>query len=132
MNLKTLALVGALAALTGLFAIRAADAPATPQPDAAGRRGGQGFRQPGFQNLTPEEQEKFKAASETARKDPKVQAAQEKMTAALKELREATDAAILAADPSVEPILKKLQEAREKARAAGPRGGATDAPKPAQ
>jgi hypothetical protein len=122
MNIKTIALVCTLASLGAPFSIRADDAPATtattaatPRPD--GRRGG-GFRQPGLDALTADEKAKFTAASETARKDPKVVAAQEKLTAAMKESREALDAAILAADPSVEPILKKLQEAREKARAA--------------
>jgi hypothetical protein len=115
MNLKTIVLVCTLASLTAPLSIRAADAPATtPQPE--GRRGG--FRQPGLDSLTADEQAKFKAASETARKDSKVVAAQEKLTAAAKEAREAMDAALLAADPSLEPILKKLQEAREKTRAA--------------
>ena len=76
-----------------------------------------------MQSLPADEQAKFKAAFETARKDPKVQAAQEKAVAAMKESREALDAAMIAADPSVEPIIKKLQEAREKGRAA--RGGGT-------
>jgi len=129
MNLKTIALICSLASIGAPFSIGDDDAPATTTPAATpstatprgeGRRGG--FRQPGFDALTADEKAKFTAASETARKDPKVQAAQEKLTAAMKESREALDAAILAADPTVEPILKKLQEAREKARAA--RGGA--------
>jgi len=119
MNIKTIALVCALASLGAPFSVRADDAPATaaatPRPE--GRRGG-GFRRPGFDALTEDEKAKFTAASETARKDPKVVAAQEKLTAAMKESRETLDAAILAADPSVEPVLKKLQEAAEKARAA--------------
>ena len=129
MNLKTIVLVCSLASLAAPFSLRADEAPAattpsatpsTATPRAEGRRGG--FRQPGFDALTADEKAKFTAASETARKDPKVQAAQEKAVAALKESRDALDAAILAADPSVEPILKKLQEAREKARTG--RGGA--------
>jgi len=128
MNLKTIALVCSLAALTAPFAVRAADAPSTTAPAATpapeGRRGGgrEGGRE--LQSLTPEEQTKYKAAQETARKDPKVKAAQEKMFAAIKESREALDAAMIAADPSVEPLVKKVQEAREKAMAAR-RSGAT-------
>ncbi len=37
------------------------------------------------------------------------------MEAAAKEMPEAMNAALTAADPSVEPILKKLEAAREKA-----------------
>ena len=125
MNFKTIALVCSLASLDAPFSVRADNAPTTPTPATTpqpeGRRGG--FRQPGFESLTPDEQAKYKAASETARKDPKVQAAQEKLAAAVKESRETMDAAMVAADPSVEPIIKKLQEAREKAMAAR-RGGA--------
>jgi len=122
MNIKTLALVAVLASFTGQIALQAADAPAstaTPQPE--GRRGfGGGRGGPGFADLTKEEQDKYRAAAEAAGKDPKVQAAREKMSAAAKELREATDAAMLAADPSLDAIIKKLAEAREKAMANRP------------
>jgi len=73
------------------------------------------MRGPGFDSLSQEEKDKLKAAAEKAQQDPKVKEAREKMEAAGKELREAMTAAEVAADPSVEPILKKLQEAREKA-----------------
>ena len=55
------------------------------------------------------EEDKLKAASEKARQDPKVEAAR------AKEMREAINAALTAADPSMAPILKKLEDAREKA-----------------
>jgi membrane protein involved in colicin uptake len=80
---------------------------------------------PGFSSLPQEEKDKLKAASEKAQQDPKVQAARAKMEAAAKEMREAMNAALVAADPSVEPILKKLEAAREKAMKEGggrPRG----------
>jgi Spy/CpxP family protein refolding chaperone len=123
MNIKTIALVCTLASLGAPFSIRADDAPAktTTTPSTEGRRGGGregGGRQFGLDGLTEEEKAKFLAAQETARKDPKVVAAQEKVTAALKESREALNAAMIAADPSVEAVVKKVQEAREKAMAA--------------
>ena len=92
-----------------------------PRPGGFGLRGGG----PGFESLSQDEKNKLKAASEKAGQDPKVQAARAKMEAAAKEMREAMNAALTAADPSVEPILKKLEEAREKAMKEGggrPRG----------
>ena len=90
--------------------------------DGGGRRGGGagfGMRGPGFDSLTQEEKDKLKAANDKAQQDAKVKEAREKMEASAKEFREAMAAAQIAADPSVEPILKKLQEAREKAQKEG-------------
>lgn len=118
MNLKTIALVCTLASLGALFSVRAGDTQsATPPADAAARRGAL----PEVQKLTPEELAKFKAASEATKKDPKVEAAYQKMNAALQEYRASLEASMIAADPSMESILKKIKEARESARA---RGGA--------
>lgn len=110
---KTLTLAMCLAlSLGGLVSLHA--------QDAGGRRGGGfGQRGPGFDSLTQEEKDKLKAAGEKAQQDAKVKEAREKMEAASKEFREAFNAAQIAADPSVEPILKKLQEAREKAQKEG-------------
>jgi hypothetical protein len=72
---------------------------------------------PGFDSLGPEEREKFVAALEKANDDPAVQAAKEKkweaITAAeramaLEEYRKAMQEAMLKVDPSVAPILEKL------------------------
>ena len=119
MKSLTLAISLALALATQL-PVRADDAPPTrqrPSGDAPRPGGGFGFRGggPGFESLSQDEKDKLKAASEKAGQDPKVQAARAKMEAAVKELREAMNAALIAADSSVEPILKKLEEAREKA-----------------
>lgn len=87
---------------------------------------------PGFSSLPQEEKDKLKAASEKAQQDTKVQAARAKMEAAAKEMREAMNAALVAADSSVEPILKKLEEAREKpmnGRDSRPRGEGEQPPK---
>lgn len=99
--------------LGGLFSLHA--------QDGGGRRGGAGFgmRGPGFDSLSQEEKDKLKAAFEKAAQDSKVKEARAKLEAAIKESREATNAAAIAADPSVEPIIKKLQEAREKAQQEG-------------
>lgn len=113
---KTLTLATCLAlSLGGLLSVHGQDAP------QGGRRGGAGFgmRGPGFDSLTQEEKDKLKAAAEKAAQDSKVKEAREKMEAAMKDFREAMNAAEIAADPSVEPILKKLQEAREKAQKEG-------------
>lgn len=82
-------------------------------PGAGGFRGG-----PGFDSLSQDEKDKLKAAMEKAQQDPKVKEAREKAEAANKEMRDAANAAAIAADPSVEPILKKLEDARAKAHAA--------------
>jgi len=122
MNLKTIALVCAVASLGAPLSVHAADAPtASSQPESAGRSAA--F--PEFSVLTPEEQAKFKAATEATKKDPKLQALQRKVLAAIKELRDGVEASMIAADPSMEPILRKLKEAREKELANG-------APRPAK
>ena len=116
-----LALFACLAlSLGSQFSLRADDAPpARQRPPGDAARGpagpGFGFRVPGMDSLSQEEKDKLRAASEKALEDAKVQAAREKLEAAGKEFRDAMRAAQLAADSSVEPILKKLDEAREKA-----------------
>ena len=124
MKTHTLTLATCLAlSLGGLSSLRADDAPTQrqrpPGGDGAGR--GFGFRGggPGYDSLTQEEKDKLKAASEKAMADAKVKEAREKMEASMKEFRDTMAAAEIAADPSVEPILKKLQAAREKAQQEG-------------
>src|SRR4051794_21336706 len=73
-----------------------------PGPDD--RRGepgpGRGF--PGSDSLTPEEREKLRAAQQKAMQDDSVRIAEAAMRDATRAFREAVDAAILAADPSLE------------------------------
>ena len=119
---KSLTLVTCVAlALGSQLSLRADDAPARRAPGDAPRAPGAGFRGggPGFDSLSQEEKDKLRAATEKAMQDPKVQAAREKMEAAGKDFRDAMQAAQVAADPSIEAILKKLQEAREKAQKEG-------------
>ena len=59
-------------------------------------------------NLSPEERQKLQAAHQKAMQDPAVQTAHEKMRAAHKEFRDAMHAAMLKADPSIQPILNKI------------------------
>ena len=59
-------------------------------------------------NLSPEERQKLQAARQKAIQDPAVQAAHEKMRAAHKEFRDAMHAAMLKADPSIQPILNRI------------------------
>jgi len=115
---RTITLATCLAlSLGGFFVLHAQDA--TPRQRGGG--GGFGFRGggPGFDSLSQEEKDKLRAAAEKAQQDPKVKEAREKMEAAGKEFRDAMAAAEVTADPSVEPILKKLQEARDKAQEGG-------------
>ena len=66
-----------------------------------------------FANFSPEERQKVEAAHQTAMQDPAVQAAHEKMRQARKEFYDTMHAAMLKADPSIQPILDKMPK-REK------------------
>jgi Spy/CpxP family protein refolding chaperone len=92
-------------------------------PEGWGRRG----MMQGLQNLTPEEKEKLKAAREKAMQDPKVQDAQENMKAANEVFRAARKQALLAQDPTLGPILDKL-EAGQKPVLSGSQGGTKTGP----
>lgn len=59
-------------------------------------------------NLSPDERQKLQAARLKAMQDPAVQAAHDKMREAHKQFRDAMRAAMLKADPSVQPILDKI------------------------
>jgi hypothetical protein len=76
----------------------------TDQP-GNGRHGRWGQR---MANLSPQDRQKLEAAQQRAMQDPTVQAAHEKMKAAQKEFRDAMRAAMLKADPSIQPILDKM------------------------
>jgi len=90
--------------------------------------GGPGFghgdgpgRGPGFANLSEAERDKLMAVREKAKADPAVQAAEQKKGAAQspqeraaagEEYRKAMRAAMLKADPSLAPLLDKLEAAK--------------------
>jgi len=95
----------AILAMTFTFPLFAEDPSPVPSPAASGREA-HGDRPAGDQggrpsNLTPEERDKLKAARQKAMEDPKVQEAQ-------KALQEAMKAAMLAADPTIGPLLDKM------------------------
>jgi hypothetical protein len=72
-------------------------------------QGGRGRRwEKHLANLSPEERQKVQAAHRKAIQEPSVQAAREKMRQAHKEFRDAMHAAMLKADPTIQPILSKM------------------------
>jgi hypothetical protein len=76
------------------------------QDDEQGKRGHRWEQ--GLANLSPEERQKLEAAHRQAMQDPAVQAANDKMRQAHQEFRDAVRAAMLKADPSIQPILNKI------------------------
>jgi len=76
--------------------------------DELGGKGKHGHWQQQMANLSQPEREKLKAAHQKAMQDPTVQSAHEKMKAARREFRDSMNAAMLKADPSIQPILDKL------------------------
>ena len=93
-----------------------------------GKEGGN----PGLDQLSEGDRKKLKAAREVARTDPAVQAAEEKRRAATtpeahraagEEFHKAMRAAVLKADPSLEPILDELAKSQKGGmRPKGPKG----------
>lgn len=59
-------------------------------------------------NLSADERAKLKAAHQKAMADPAVQAAKDRRSQAARDFRETKKAAMLRADPSIQPILDKL------------------------
>jgi hypothetical protein len=76
---------------------------------AAGGAGAHGWQQK-LANLSPAEREQVKAAHKAAKHDPTVEAAKVKMREARKEYHDAMRAAMLKANPSIEPVLNKIPE----------------------
>src|SRR6476661_7872303 len=59
-------------------------------------------------NLSSDERAKLQAAHQKAMADPALQAAKDRARQARQELREARRAAMLRADPTIQPILDKI------------------------
>lgn len=120
--LLTLA-AGATLPVTGLFAQTTApaatpsvSAPAsTAKADADEEEGDKG-QMARYAALTPEEQAKLRAANKIARNDPAVLAAKANRKADPRAFREARQAALIKADPSVGPIIEKMKAARRAKR----------------
>ena len=84
-------------------------------PAAADTEEHEGARMKALAKLTPEERQKLKAAHQAAMQDPSVKAAEAEKAGDRKDkraYREAMRAAMIKADPSVQPILDKMKEER--------------------
>ena len=99
----------------------AAAAPATtpsvsaPAATAAATEEHEGGHMKAISKLTPEERQKLKAAHQAALQDPAVKSAEAQKgngKEGKRAYREAVRAAMLKADPSVQPILEKMREER--------------------
>ena len=63
-------------------------------------------------NLTPEERAKLRAAHQKVKADPALQAARERRRQAAREYRDLRRQKMLEADPTLQPILDKIQASR--------------------
>jgi hypothetical protein len=88
-------------------------------PNNSGAPGRGGHWQQRLANLSPEEREKLKAARQKAMQDPNVQAAHEKMKQAHQEFMTSVHAAMLKADPSIQPVLDKIPKGGRGGRGGG-------------
>jgi len=61
-------------------------------------------------NLSGDERVRLRAANQTAMADPAVQAAKDRMRQAARDFRDLKRAALLRADPSIQPILDKMPQ----------------------
>jgi len=102
----------AMAVAFPLFAEDPTPAPGAPKPGREAKGGG--GERGGAPDMSPEDREKLKAAHQKAMEDPKVKEAQKAFQDALK-------AAMLAADPTIGPLLEKMPPGKLGDR--GPRGG---------
>ncbi|HEY2124412.1 MAG TPA: hypothetical protein VGG94_03015 [Chthoniobacterales bacterium] len=75
------------------------------EADGVGPRGRQKLA-----SLSPAEREELRSAHAKAIQDPAVMAAQVKMRQARREYREAMRAALLKADPAIQPVLNKIPQ----------------------
>jgi hypothetical protein len=121
--MNTKILLGVLcAALVVCAAPRAqaqTDQPATAEPSGKpqwkknGKKGGPDGPMGG---LPPEEARRLGAAREKAMEDPTVRSLKEARDALDQQLEKAMDAALLAADPGLAPVLEKVKQSRSRAK----------------
>jgi hypothetical protein len=74
------------------------------------------FKRGRFARLSIEEQAKFRAAHDTAMRDPALAATRQRYEQARREFRDKLRDALLKADPSVQPILEKARRQRHQDR----------------
>jgi hypothetical protein len=73
---------------------------------------GPNFRRGRFYRLSLEEQARLRSAHDTAMRDPALAQSRERYEQARRDFRERLRAALLKADPSVQPILEKVRRKR--------------------
>ena len=117
--ISTIAIVSAFSALTA-FAQQPSPTPAG-SPPAKHERKHDGPRMEGpmreaLDSLAPAERQQLMEAHKKAEQDPAVIAAHEAAKAAHKEMRDAMRAAMLKADPTIGPVLDKLDAAMKAER----------------
>lgn len=105
MKLKTLLIVSSLAAGMQFTPVAFAQAPDAQIHDRQNRHA---RRAEFLASLSPEERAKLRAAHQKAMADPAVQAAKDRSRQSRRELRDLKRAAMLRADPSIQPILDKM------------------------
>jgi Spy/CpxP family protein refolding chaperone len=121
--MNTKILLGALCAALVVSAAPRAQAQAN-QPDAAGPSGKPHWKKHGKQGgpdgpmagLPPEQAKRLAAAREKAMADPTVRSLKEARDALDQQLEKAMDAALLAADPGLAPVLAKVKQSRDRAK----------------
>jgi len=102
MKLKTFLIISAIAATMSVAPFVSAE---TPDEQGYGWHGRHGQF---LANLSSDERAKLRAAHQKAMADPALQAAKDRARQARQELREARRAAMLRADPTIQPILDKI------------------------
>ncbi len=78
----------------------------------AGGFAGRGGIMRAMATLTPDERQKLMAAQQKIKEKPEVKAAEEKRRVALQQFTKTLREAMLAADPSVAPLLDQMEQAR--------------------
>ncbi len=81
-----------------------------------GKHHGKQGRPDGGPNLTPDEAQRLEAARDKAKSDPTIKNLKQSRDAIDTQLENAMNAAILAADPSLAPVLEKIKNARGRAK----------------
>ncbi len=114
MKLKTLLIISAAAATLQFASTGFAQVPDAQGHDWNGKHGRHGEHAQFLANLSVEERAKLRAAHQKAMADPALQAAKDRMRQARRELRDSRRAAMLRADPSIQPILDKIPARSER------------------
>ena len=125
MNIRTLAGTLCAAIIVSLPSVARAqdDAPSGPPApsEKSGRphwkkQGGPGGPDRPMPGLPPEEAQRLAAAREKAKGDPTVRSLKDARDALDEQLEKAVNAAMLAADPGLAPVLEKVKQSRDRAK----------------